>query len=285
MRRVLASLALLLLAPLAGAHALPADFAIAPFAEALSREGESSTLLTFDYRCSGMSTNLSEEGMSVAFFVASAPTWASFRVEPAEVALPECQGVGRATATLVGRAIDVGSEQGVVEVTARWRTSGMEVDSVARVEVVPPWSPVIIVDLAQTQKSAKPQQAVAFPATFTNAGSGMTKLTFEVVDKSPSLQVPVPNPLILQPRGSPGATAQVPITVQTPYKNGPNDDLGFVTFRVVPSKPLDPSERGEPQEFTVRVHTEGLYVPAAQFFGVMVALGAAAVLMRRRGTR
>lgn len=284
MRRVLALLALLLLAPLASAHAVPADFSIAPFAEPLSREGESSTLLTFDYRCSGMSAGATEPNMSVRFLVTSAPAWAALRVEPEDVALPECQGVGRATATLIGRVVADGAVTGFADVMARWTTSAGELDSVARVEVVPEWSPAFEVVLAETEKTAKPQEAVFFPATITNVG-GMTKLWFEVVEKSPSLQVVVPNPVVLQAHGMQGDTAQIPFTLQTPYKNGANDDEASVTFRIVPSQPLDPSARGEPQEFTVKVHTKGMYVPAAQFFGVMAALGAAAMLVRRRSTR
>lgn len=281
MRQAWLLLVALLTLPLAGAHAVPADFSIAPFAEPLSREGESSTLLAFDYRCGGMSANATEPNMTVRFLVSSAPTWAALRIEPEEVALPACEGVGRATATLIGRAVESAADAGFADIIARWRTSGLDLDSVARVEVVPEWSPAFEVSLPETEKTAKPQEAVFFPATITNVG-GMTKLWFEVVDKSPSLQVVVPNPVVLQANGKEGDTAMIPFTIQTPYKNGPNDDEGFATFRVVPSKPLDPSERGEPQEFTVKVHTQGMYVPAAQFFGVMIALGAAAMLVRRR---
>lgn len=284
MRRAWPLLVAVLALPLAGAHAVPADFAVAPFAEPLTREGESSTLLTFDYRCSGMSQNATEPDMSVRFIVTSAPAWAALRVQPEEVALPECQGVGRATATLVGRVVADGAVTGSADIVARWTTSAGELDSVARVELVPAWSPAFQVDLAETEKTAKPQEAVFFPATITNGG-GMTKLWFEVVEKSPSLQVVVPNPVVLQAHGMAGDTANIPFTIQTPYKNGPNDDEGYVTFRIQPSKPLDPRERGEPQEFTVKVHTKGMYVPAAQFFGVMTALGAAAMLVRRRGKR
>jgi len=280
-------LILALFAPLAAAHAVPADFAIDPFSEPLSTEGETSTLIIFDYRCSGMSTNGSEEGMGARFLVSSAPAWVEARVEPEAVELPACEGIGRATATLVASAVEdaVAFDPGAIEVTARWATSGFELDSVARVEVVGAWRPAIVVDIPEPTRQEKAQTAAFFPVTFTNAGSGLTKLSFEVLSKGESLQAVVPNPVILQGRGHPQAIVSIPFAIQTPYRNGPMDEVGAVTYRMTPSMPLDPTQRGEPQEFTLTVHTEGFYVPAAaQFFGALAVLGLAAAL-RSAGRR
>lgn len=288
MRRPSALLASILvpfvmLAPSGAAHAIPADFAVAPFAGPLPFEGETATDLTFDYRCSGMSTAPSEPNMSVRFAVASAPAWARLRVEPEAIDLPECTGVGHVDAKLFGSA-DRGAvslEAGKAIVNATWSTSSFELVEVAQVRVETPFVAAFDIEAPMLEATERPQMPVVFPVTFTSRATGAMKLAFEVVDKSASLSVPVPNPVTLQGPGGAQRSATIPFVVQTPYKNGFVDEEGTVTFRVTPSAALDPSVRGEPQEIMVKVHTKGFYMPGPQLVVGLAALALAAAFTRR----
>ena len=278
-------LGLVLLAPLAGAHAVPADLTVAPFVGALPYDGESRTTVRFEYRCSGMSTEPTDPDMHVAFAVASAPSWAELRVEPTELALEPCVGIRVANATLSGTArADAAATPGDAIVEVAWTTAGMTLRETASVTVRAPYVAAIRVDAPVTHVEAKPQSVAVFPLTIHNAGNGLVKVAFELVSKPESLQVPLPVPITLQ--GPEGAirSGSVPVTVQTPYRNGNLDENGTLVLRLTPFDPLDPTQRGEPQEVSFSVRTKGFYAPGLQHLGVVAALALAAVFSRRRGS-
>lgn len=285
--RLVAILAFALLVPLASGHAIPADFRVEPFVGVIPFDETRSTTLVFDYRCSGMSTAQTEENMSVVFSVAQAPAWATLSIEPREVPLPACLGVGQVTATLTGSAIRNATSlaPGNALVQAAWHTSGFVLNSTAQVELKLPFVAAFNVELAQSEKTERPQTVVVFPVKLTSHATGVMKLMFEIVDKAEDLQAPIPNPITLQGPDGAQRSADIPLTIQTPYRNGRVDETGTVTYRITPYDALDPKVRGEPQELTVTVHTKGFYAPGPQLFGAMLALGLAALALRRRRER
>lgn len=283
-RALLLALLVLSFAPVASAHAVPADFLVEPFAEPIPFEGERSTTILFDYRCSGMSTAESEPNMTLRLSILRAPAWATLRVEPADIPLAECRGVGQARALLVGSADRSAAGLGdtLALVQAEWLTSGFSLNSTAQVALKVPFVAAFDVEAPITEQTAKPQSVVVFPITITSRATGIMKLTFEVVEKTGGVQVPMPNPITLQGPDGIQRSANVPITFQTPYKNGFVDDDATVTMRITPAHALDPRIKGEPQEIVFRVKTEGFYAPGPQFFGVLAALAIATFLAGRR---
>lgn len=126
------------------------------------------------------------------------------------------------------------------------------------------------IDLVEDEAWEKPQKVVFFPARITNAGDAATRVAFALASNPDGLNAVVPPPVAL----APGESKDVLFTVQTPFRNGYVDDEGRVTYRATP-------EGGEPQEFAVTVHTKGFYAPGPQLFGAMLAIGMAALLLRR----
>lgn len=275
---------LVLLAPTAWAHAVPADFRVEPFAEPLPFEGERSARLVFDHRCSGMSGAASEPGMRVTFTILQHPAWARLRIENATQELAECQGVGQATARLVGSADPdaISLEEGVALVQAEWLTSGFSLNSTAEVKLRVPFVAAFEMEVPMREVEAKPQSVVTFPVTFVSRATGPMKLAFERIGESSRLNAPPPPPVTLQGPGGAHRTATVPFIVQTPFENGPMDEVGTVTYRITPHAALDPSHRGEPQEITFTVRTTGFYVPGANAAAALLALGSLAALLARR---
>lgn len=277
MKRIL--VALVLVAPLANAHAIPADLTVGvlgalPWEDEAPLERE----VLFQYHCGGITRNATEPNMSVAFSVLDAPAWAILRVEPAQMALETCEGTAVARATLSAAAKREAGTPTTARVQAAWSTAGYVLNLTADVLLEPQWLGGFEAVLAESERTEKPQTPVVFPLKLVNKGHATTRFAFEVVDKTENLQVPVPNPVVLPG----GAQADVPITVQTPYKNGYVRDEGSVTFRVTPSAALDPTQRGEPQEFTVKVNTQGAYVPAPSALLVLGLIGLLALRLRRR---
>lgn len=287
MRRVLLALIVCTsLVPLAGAHAVPADFGVDPFVEPLGFETERATTLRFDYRCSGMSDARSEANMTVDFSVAEAPEWARLRIEPARLELPTCEGIGQATARIFATAVqNVSMSAGPATIRAAWSTSGFVLNETADVALAPPFVPAFEMTVGETEKAARPQDVVAFLVTFESHATGPLKLDFELVEKGDGLQVPVPNPITLQGPGGAIRSADVPFVAQTPYRNGPNDVTETFTYRVTAKHPIDPTLRGEPQLLTFTVHTKGFYMPGPGLAVVALAAVAAALAFTRASGR
>lgn len=137
------------------------------------------------------------------------------------------------------------------------------------------------IDVAMNEKWAKPQQVLVFPADLTSTHEKLIEVFFEIVAKHEDLLVPVPPSVSM----APGQRVTIPLMVQTPYWNGHLDETGSITYRVIAKDAGTSAPVGDAREFDVIVHTKGFYVPGPQFFGVFVALGLAALVLRRRATR
>ena len=138
------------------------------------------------------------------------------------------------------------------------------------------------VEMDATEKAGKPQSTLMFPATLTSVSPDRIKLTFELVLRDGRLKAQTPPSIVLDEAGGRQGQTRVIFTVQTPYENGHVNETGRVTFRVSANDPLTNVTRGDPQDVTLTVHTIGFYAPGPQLFGAMLAIGLAALILRRR---
>lgn len=145
-----------------------------------------------------------------------------------------------------------------------------------------PWRAAIEVDAPTRMRLASPQEAVAFTLHVRNDGPDAARVLAEVTQRTEGLVATVPVPLRLDGEGGAQRAAVIPFILQTPYHNGQVSHLGTVTLRLTPVDPDDDGRRGEPRDLVFTVQTDGAYVPAAPFFGVIAALALAAALSRRR---
>lgn len=279
--RGLLLVALVTLAPLAAAHAIPADLLLESPSGAVPPAGEGALALnaTFQWRCAGLARENATQPQSVRFTVDDAPAWANVSVDPASKDLPECDGVG--TLPLVvnvsQRDAALPAEPGRLLLTARWLTEGVELGTTAETTLSAAFTLRTNVTAQLSEAKGAPQSVLVFPIVVTNQGNAMAKFSFSVADKSPPINAVVPPSVTLPP----GGNATVPFTVQTPYRNGHVSDDGFVTVRVVPSAALDPRLAGDATTLTFRVTTEGWYVPAPGAALGLLAVTAVALTLRR----
>lgn len=269
----------------AQASAIPADLFFDRFpGEIPFAPAEAAAPLAFQYRCSGFSSVKDSTPQNVSFFVEKAPEWLTARIEPARIELPLCEGVGNASARVVASAANgsIALPGDQLMVRAQWETDGFLVNLTQSIGVSSPYVPLVRVEVAENETVARPQTPVVFPVKITNLASGNTRITFEVVSKDDALMIPVPNPVVLQHRGSTHESAQIPFTIQTPYRNGPMDEVGTVTFRLTPAAALDPSIKGESQEISFVVHTKGFYVPSSSVVSVVAAAFVVALVARSK---
>lgn len=142
--------------------------------------------------------------------------------------------------------------------------------------------PVFTLAMDETEKTAKPQQAVAFMATIASRSSERVRIMFQLVANEGRLRPVTPAEVVLAPQGEPQSRLVVLFTVQTPYENGRVDETGAVKYRVTPADPDTKEAVGPAEDIVLTVRTVGTYVPGPQMFGVFVALGLAAFFLRRR---
>ena len=282
MRALLAAAALVLLAPPAAAHAVPADLLLDAAPGPVPPAGEGALLVpaSFQWRCAGLARENATGPQAVRFSATEAPAWARVALEPAEADLPACEGIG--TLPLVVR---VEARNGTIPVApgrltlrATWLTDGAELATTAEATLTAAYVLRANVTAERVDASGGPQEVVTFPVLLTNRGNAIARFAFEVVDKTPPLQVPVPAPVTL----APGANATVHVAAQTPFKNGRVDQADAFTLRVVPRAALEPSLAGDPVLLSFSVRTEGWYAPGP---GAALALAAAAcalLILRRR---
>lgn len=127
---------------------------------------------------------------------------------------------------------------------------------------------------------AGPQETVTFPVEFRSQSDRDVILRFEVVNRSDDLQVVAPVPLKI-PRGQ-AAPFHVDVMAQTPYHNGYVNEVGAFTLHVIPHAADDETVTGAPKDLSFLVTTRGWYVPGPGAMVLVAAMGALALLVRRR---
>ena len=234
-------------------------------------------------------------GIPVTYTVSNAPSWAQVVVSPASDVFPVGQP-GASPSTTVSKPFTVSvtaSDQapafqpGTIEITATatpTQQGGKAATAKVNVPVTASYFSILDTQLAEAIKIERPQQPVVFPLKLTNLGNANTKVGFAVEDKAANLNVPVPIPIVLQSRQAGGnqISAEVPLTVQTPYKNGYMNEVGVVTYHITSSYALDPKLKGDETRVSVVVTTKGFYVPGFEIPMLIGLLGVAALVLRRK---
>jgi len=128
------------------------------------------------------------------------------------------------------------------------------------------------VEITMNERWEKPQEVVVFPARITNRGPEPTRVAFEIASNPSNLVAPAPPPITI----GPGEATDILFTVLTPFHFGRVNEVGTILWRAIP-------QNGDPQEFELTVGTKGFYVPGPQIFGVMLAIGVAALFFGRKG--
>lgn len=276
------------LAPATSGARADATFETAGFAGALAVDESApprTAVLVFRFPCDGILGNESAE-TRVSFHVVAAPTWARLGVEPLEMTLPPCLGIGEARATLVATAVPdaPGGAPTLAGVSARWSAGDHEVEVVAPVMVEAAWRGAIVAEAPTEPTDADPQTALVLPLRIENRGNAPTRVLFEVLAKSEDLEVAIPHPLVLTEPATERGLAVLPISFQTSSRNGALDEVATATFRLVPVAPNDPRAQGPPQEVTFRIHVAGVQVPGFEP-AIAVALVAALAFLTRSSGR
>lgn len=232
-------------------------------------------------------------GVPVQLSVKNAPPWASVTISPQSLILQftGTPGGPSTTATADFNVFVSATEQAPayqaapIEITASASKTpaGSAATSSGSIPVQAEFFSIVDVQLAEAVKIDRPQQPVVFPLTITNFGNANTKVSFEVLSQTESLEVPVPNPITLQSKQAGGnqITSTVPLTVQTPYKNGYMNEVGVVTYKISSAYALDPKLKGDESTVSVLVTTKGFYVPGFSPVFLVGLLALSAVALRR----
>lgn len=236
-------------------------------------------------------------GIPVTYTVSSAPAWAQVVISPASDVFPVAAPTSPGTSTTQTRQFTISVtasetapafQPGTIEITAAANPSqagATKPSAKATVPVQASYFSILDTQLAEAIKIERPQQPVTFPLKVTNLGNANTKVAFAVEDKAANLNVPVPIPIVLQSKQAGGnqISSEVPLTIQTPYKNGYMNEVGVVTYHITSSYALDPKLKGDETRVSVVVTTKGFYVPGAELPLLIGMLGVAALVLRRRG--
>lgn len=235
-------------------------------------------------------------GIPVTYQVTKQPAWAQVVVSPAS-------DVIIVAANPTSPQASTGTKTFTVSVTASDQAPAFQPDTVEITATATPGSPnakggsakasvpvtaayfsILDAQLAETIKIERPQTAVIFPLKLTNFGNANTKVSFTVQDKAENLNVPVPIPIVLQSKQAGGnqISSEVPLTVQTPYKNGYMNEVGVVTYKITSAYALDPKLAGDSTQVSVVVTTKGFYVPGPEPIFMVGLVAVAALLLRRR---
>ena len=237
-------------------------------------------------------------GIPVEYKVTKNPAWASVTVSPANDVIQAGQpgANGQVTGTKSFTVSVLATDQAPafqaenIEITATFRPAnpGAAAKSVATtVPIQADYFSILDVQLAQAIQQDRPQATVTFPVKITNLGNGNTKVSFAIAEggNPQNLNAPIPIPVTLQSKqaGGNAISAEIPLQIQLPYKNGYMNDVGVVTYKITSNYALDSKLRGDETTLSVLVTTKGFYVPGPTPLVVVGLLMVGAFLFRRRG--
>jgi hypothetical protein len=234
-------------------------------------------------------------GVPVSYKVTKAPAWAAVTVSP-----------GSDVITLTSSQTSVsGSSNFNVAVTASDQAPAFQSDTIEITATVTPSNPgataksasqavpiqadyfsILDVQLAQAIQQDRPQSTVTFPVKITNLGNGATKVNFDIAPEGnpQNLNVLVPGPVTLQSKQAGGnqISAEIPLQIQLPHKNGYMNEAGAVRYKITSNYALDSKLKGDETTLSVLVTTKGFYVPGPEPIVLVGLLVAVAAAFRRR---
>jgi hypothetical protein len=260
---------------------------VKPLQGALTFSG--TVTLTADY--SGVANPI---GIPVTYTVSNKPAWAQVLVSPASDVFPAPGAPGgvsysqartiSVTVTASGDAPAFQAE--TIEITATPSPSNPQATITpgkGQVGIQAGYYSIIDVQLAEAIKVERPQSAVAFPLKITNFGNANTKVNFELISAAEGFQTVIPNPVTLQSKQAGGnqISADIPLTIQTPYKNGYMNEVGVINYKLTSSYALDPKLKGDESPVSVLITTRGFYVPGPSPILFLGMIGVIALALRR----
>ena len=234
-------------------------------------------------------------GIPVTYTVTKQPAWSTVLISPATDVFPVPSNAQPGAAYTQTKTITVtvtandqapAFQADQIEVTATTTNTagGRPVSGKGNVPITAAYFSIIDVQLAEAIKLERPQTPVTFPVKVSNFGNANTKVSFEVTQITEGFDYTLPVPITLQSKqaGGNAITADVPLTVQTPYKNGYMNEVGTVNYKVTSAYALDPKLRGDESVVSVLITTRGFYVPGPGPLFLLAAVGALALVLRRR---
>lgn len=228
-------------------------------------------------------------------FSATGPAWASLIVSPAQglFAFSGAPGGQQVSSSIPIQVTVTASQEAPALTPATIEVSGVTTQTPGgksfngkgTTTVTAEYFGQLSVELAQAIRVERPQTTVTFPLKVTNLGNGNTKVTVEKVDPIPEgyqTAAPVPTILTAKQTGGNTITADIPLDIQTPYKNGYMNQVGVIAYKITSNYALDPKKRGDESAVSVVITTRGFYVPGPSPIVFVGLVGLAAVLLRRR---
>jgi hypothetical protein len=234
-------------------------------------------------------------GVPVSYKVTKQPAWASVVVSPATDVFATGSAPGASTSatqkssftvsvTASDQAPAFASDSIEITATASLQNPSQQVTAAQSTPIAAAYFGILDAQLAETIKVERPQTPVVFPLKVTNFGNGATKIKFAVTDKTENLNAPPPADLILQAKQTGGSpiTAEVPLQIETPYKNGYMNEVGSVTYKLTSNYQFDAKQIGDTSTISVLITTKGFYVPGPEIPLVIGLLAIGALVLRRR---
>jgi len=233
-------------------------------------------------------------GVPVSFTPGAKPNWASVLVSPNNAIFtlgaggtPGAQGTSSIDLTITVTATSDAPAFQPETVTINAATNpgppGKSISGTGQFQIQADYFSILDVQVAEPVKVERPQVPVVFPVKITNLGNANTKVTWSVHDSSPGLVVPVPPALIVQSKQAGGTTntADVTVTVQTPYHNGYLNEVGTVNYDLKSAYAIDPTVKGDSAQVSLLITTRGFYVPGPELGLLLGAFVVVAALVRK----
>lgn len=235
-------------------------------------------------------------GVPVAFTPGQKPNWASVLISPTNaifnLASSGTPGASASQKATVPLTITVTATQDApafspetVIINAQTNPSqpGKPISGTGQFQIVADYFSILDVQVAEPVKVERPQVPVLFPVKITNLGNANTKITWTVHDSSPGLVVPVPPQLVVQSKQAGGTTntADVTLTVQTPFHNGYLNEVGTVNYDLKSAYAIDPNVKGDSATVSLLITTRGFYVPGPELGLLLGAVIVVAALVRK----
>lgn len=280
MRALLALAALLVFVPAASAAAVEARFE-PPTAPVQPLQGPALGRLDVEVACASLTGELAEP---LQLRVVESPAWSTVTVSPATLLArrEDCAGgVWRGNATVI--VSTTGDAPAFAPATLRLiasRTTGENGTAAGLIEAG--YFSIVDDTPAVTSMVGEPQSQLVFPVRFANLGNGATTILF-TVEKPANWEVVDPPPLSLGSRqaGTPNE-ATLPITVQTPFRNGYVDEVAAIVVTWRAHHALNASLAGDSGQFVLQAAARGAHLPVPAALAVAALAGAAVVALRRR---
>lgn len=137
--------------------------------------------------------------------------------------------------------------------------------------------------IPSTIAEAGPQKQITYEIELTNLGNALTYVNFNLAGEAPEGWSPVPpTPIIMQSQQQGGTefTKKVNFLIQTPHKNGWNNDEKTFQLKIQPSSTKDPELKGNEIGVNVLARVRGIYVPGPEPFLLVAALLGTALVAR-----